>query len=539
MHTTEAPWWQGSVIYQVYPRSFSDSNDDGIGDLRGIAARLDHIAALGVDGIWLSPFFRSPMKDFGYDVADYCDVDPMFGTLDDFRDLRRAAHARGLKLIIDQVWSHTSDQHAWFAKSRTSRSGDYADWYVWADAMPDGGPPNNWLSVFGGPAWTWDTRRRQYYLHNFLTSQPDLNFHCPAVRRAILNVARFWLDEGVDGFRLDVANLFYCDAALRPNPPKPAPGNPARPYTYQQHIFDKSRPETLSFVEDLRALMDAYPDRMAVAEIFSDQPIARAMEYTLPGRLHTAYSFHFLEKTSITPALVEEALAPWAQSPAWPSWSFSNHDVVRAPSRFGAALSPDAVLAFAQLLNGLLLCLRGTIFLYQGEELGLPQARVPFERLQDPEGIAFWPDNLGRDGCRTPMPWQAGADHAGFSAAEPWLPVDPRHHGLAVDQQQKASDSMMHITAAMIRFRQQSDVLRRGDLTFVKTEAPLLVFDRQLDGAGLRCVFNMGDTERQLSVPPAFAVADFGTGPFPLPHRLAGNQLTVPAFGGAVLVQRR
>ena len=323
-------WWRGGVIYQVYPRSFCDADNDGVGDLAGVRSKLDYLKALGVDGVWLSPFFKSPMRDFGYDVSDYCDVDPIFGALADFDSLLADAHENGLKLIIDQVYSHTSDQHAWFKESRLSRDNPKADWYVWADAKPDGGPPNNWISLFGGQAWSWDTRRRQYYLHNFLAEQPDLNFHNPDVRAAILETAKFWLDRGVDGFRLDVANFYFCDRALRDNPPKRPEGGFARPYHHQRHLYDRSQPENLVFMEELRRLADRYENRMTVAEIGSDSYIARSIEYTEPGRLHTAYNFLLLENGPLTPALIREALESWTSDSAWPSWSFSNHDVVRA-----------------------------------------------------------------------------------------------------------------------------------------------------------------------------------------------------------------
>ena len=273
-------WWRGAVIYQIYPRSFADANGDGVGDLPGITSRLGYVADLGVDGIWLSPFFVSPMKDFGYDVADYCDVDPLFGTLADFDALLARAHRLSLKVIIDQVYSHSSDRHPWFIESRQSRDNPKADWYVWADARPDGTPPNNWLAVFGGPAWTWDTRRRQYYLHNFLPEQPDLNLHHPDVQEAVLQAAAFWLDRGVDGFRIDVANLFCHDRRLTDNPARPGPVQD-RPYRMQRMLYNRGRPETLDFVARLRALLDRYPDRMAVAELASsDDPLATMVEYT-------------------------------------------------------------------------------------------------------------------------------------------------------------------------------------------------------------------------------------------------------------------
>ena len=280
MSGASAPWWRGAVIYQIYPRSFCDSDRDGVGDLNGITGKLDYVASLGVDGIWLSPFFRSPMKDFGYDVSDYCDVDPSFGTLADFDALLARAHELGLKVIIDQVYSHTSEEHPWFIESSASSDTPKADWYVWAEARPDGTPPNNWQASFGGPAWTWGPRRRRYYLHNFLKEQPDLNFHKPEVQEAVLDVARFWLDRGVDGFRLDVVNYYAHDPELRDNPAIEAQRTPARTYLFQQHIYDKSRPEALRFVERLRALTDQYPDRMMVGEIVDDEELARQREYT-------------------------------------------------------------------------------------------------------------------------------------------------------------------------------------------------------------------------------------------------------------------
>ncbi|MEQ8936956.1 MAG: alpha-amylase family glycosyl hydrolase, partial [Amphiplicatus sp.] len=465
-------WWRG-VVYQVYPRSFCDSDNDGVGDLKGVRSKLDYLKRLGVDAIWLSPFFRSPMRDFGYDVSDYCDVDPIFGTLADFDALLEDAHKAGLKVLIDQVDSHLSDQHPWFKESRRSRDNPKADWYVWADAKPDGGPPNNWISLFGGQAWSWDTRRRQYYMHNFLSEQPDLNFHNPAVRKAILEAARFWMDRGVDGFRLDVANFYFCDKGLRDNPPKRAEGGFARPYQHQRHLHDRSQPENLAFMEELRKLTDQYKGRMTVAEIGSDSYIARSIEYTEPGRLHTAYNFMLLENGPLTAGLIRSALESWTSETAWPSWSFSNHDVVRARTRWGGG---EAGEAFARLLMGVLMCLRGTIFMYQGEELGLPQADVPFDRLRDPEGIRFWPDSLGRDGCRTPMPWRAGAANAGFSTAEPWLPVDPRHDALAADRQEKTAASTLALTRRFIEFRRNHGALISGAIEFLDAPEPLLAF---------------------------------------------------------------
>ena len=446
-------WWRGAVLYQIYPLSFMDADGDGYGDLAGVTSRLDYVASLGVDGVWLSPFFASPMKDFGYDVSDYKAVDPRFGTLADFDALVARAHGLGLKVIIDQVWSHSSDKHPWFAESAASRENDRADWYVWADAREDGTPPNNWLATFGGPSWTWGPRRRQYYLHNFLPEQPDLNYWNPEIQDAILDVARFWLHRGVDGFRLDVINYLFHDRSLADNPIAPHAGTPALPTRFQRHVHDRSRPETLDFVARLRALMDSYPDRMSVGEVFDDPALPRQIEYTAGAdRLHTAYSFHLLSAERATPELFAEAISSWAGVDGWPSWSLGNHDVARFATRLGGD-NP----AHTRALLAVLMTLPGTIFLYQGEELGLPQAEVPFERLADPFAIAAWTGGAGRDGARTPMPWTAEGPNAGFSTARyTWLPLDPRHRALAADGQVSDDASMFALTRRLVAMRKNS-----------------------------------------------------------------------------------
>ncbi len=489
------PWWRGAVIYQVYPRSFADGDGDGVGDLEGLRARLGYIAGLGVDGIWLSPVFKSPMADFGYDVEDYRAIDPLFGTLEAFDTLLADAHRLGLRVIVDLVLSHTSERHPWFLESRESRDNPRADWYVWAEPRPDGTPPNNWLSVFGGPAWSWEPRRGQYYLHNFLTAQPDLNLHTPAVQDAVLAELEFWLARGVDGCRLDVANYYLHDPLLRSNPPRrcqerPADGVPdISPYGRQQHIFDKSRPENLGFLRRLRALFDHYPDSVTVAEVHDDDSVARAAEYVAaPDLLHTAYGFSLLgPKLSAT--LIRDSLEAFAAQPGtgWPSWAFSNHDVPRAVSRWG-----DGSPAFAKLLVALLGCLRGTLFLYQGEELGLPEADIPREQLQDPFGKALWPVFKGRDGCRTPMPWDGALPHAGFSAAAPWLPVAEEHRARSVADQERDADSVLAFTRRFLSWRRGQPALRLGDIAFADTPEPLLAFSRTLDGKSVRCAFNLG-----------------------------------------------
>ncbi|HEX8573254.1 MAG TPA: alpha-amylase family glycosyl hydrolase [Allosphingosinicella sp.] len=504
-----APWWRGAVIYQIYPRSFADSNGDGIGDLPGITGRLDHVASLGVDGIWLSPFFTSPMKDFGYDIADYRGVDPAFGTLADFDRLLERAHGLGLKVLIDQVYSHSSDQHEWFRESRSSRDNPKSDWYVWADAKADGSPPNNWQSVFHGPSWTWDARRGQYYLHNFLSEQPDLNLHNRDVQDALIDVARFWLDRGVDGFRIDAINFAMHDPLLRDNPPVPeGAGRRTRPFDFQQHLHNQSHADIPLFLGRLRRVADGYGSTFTVAEVGGEQADREMKLYTEgPGRLNSAYGFNFLYARSLTPELIDSAMRLWPGEPGegWPSWAFSNHDAPRVASRWLAGRDPGAFARQAMLL---LMSLRGNIFLYQGEELGLPQADVPFERLRDPEAIANWPETQGRDGARTPMPWRAGAPHGGFSTAEPWLPVDPAHVPLAVDAQEGDPDSILNLTRRLVALRKSRPELRTGAIRRVEAPASLLVFERGEGREALLCAFNLGGEAVDWGVPEGWRVIE-------------------------------
>lgn len=505
--TMNTDWWRGATLYQIYPRSFADANGDGIGDLAGITRRLPYVASLGVDGIWISPFFTSPMRDFGYDVSDHRGVDARFGTLADFDALIAEAHRLGLKVVIDQVWSHTAAEHPWFQESRSSRDNAKADWYVWADAREDGTPPNNWLSWMGGPAWRWEPRRRQYHLHHFLPQMPDLNFHCPAVQEAVLDIARFWLDRGVDGFRLDTANLYAHDPLLRDNPPARPGHRGDSPVLMQDHVYTMDQPASLAFLQRLRAVMDTYPGRMTVGEIGGADALATMRAYTRGhSALHTAYSFAFLGARPDAAAVARQ-LAPWADGEGWPSWAFSNHDAPRVASRWQAGASASfgfgggvAGTSLASVGAGtgpltwmaLLMALRGTVFVYQGEELGLPQSEVPFERLQDPYGIANWPASPGRDGCRTPMPWVHDAPHAGFGAAEPWLPVDPAHAARAVDRQEPDPDSMLNRTRALIRLRQQQAALRHGACEVLFAQGPVLAMCRGEGRSGVIALFNLG-----------------------------------------------
>jgi alpha-glucosidase len=493
-------WWRGGVIYQVYPRSFADSNGDGIGDLPGITRRLEHIAKLGVDAVWLSPFFKSPMKDFGYDVSDYNAVDPMFGTLADFRELVEHAHALGLKVMIDQVMSHSSDQHAWFTESRASRSNPKADWYVWADAKPDGTPPNNWLSVFGGGAWQWDTRRRQYYLHNFLPSQPDLNFHTPAVQDALLESLRFWLELGVDGYRLDAINFCFHDALLRDNPARgmPETDDPtapaANPYSWQRHRYDKSQPDALHFLRRLRALVDQYDDTTMLGEVGDEAGMTMVAQYTEGGdKLHKCYCFDLLSAEHDAPHIrrVIEKFERQA-STGWPCWALSNHDCTRLATRWGGAQPDPALLRLAPALQ---LSLRGSSCIYQGEELGLPEAEISFEDLRDPYGIAMWPEYKGRDGCRTAMPWDSNAADLGFGSAQarPWLPFAESHRPLAVDRQEADAGSLLHHYRRLLHWRKGQPALIRGEIELLPEHAQVLAFVRSHRGERILCAFNLSD----------------------------------------------
>lgn len=520
----DTDWWRGAALYQVYPRSFADADADGVGDLAGITARLPYIASLGVDGLWLSPVFPSPMRDFGYDVSDHRGIDPLFGTMAGFDALVAQAHRLGLKVLIDQVWSHTAAEHPWFQDSRGARDGPRADWYVWADARPDGSPPNNWLSWMGGPAWRWEPRRRQYHLHNFLPQMPDLNFHCPAVQDAVLDIARFWLDRGVDGFRLDTANLYCHSRTLADNPPLPEGLRGDSPVLMQRHVHNADQPETVVFLERLRAVMDRYPDRMAVAEIGGVDPMPVMVDYTRGrDRLHTAYSFAFLGPRPDAAAVVQ-ALAPWSDgvgATAWPSWAFSNHDAPRVATRWGGGEA--AAFAFGAAGDGpaadvgrgraspvtwlaLLAGLRGTVFLYQGEELGLPHSLVAFDDLRDPFGIAHWPLTPGRDGCRTPFPWSADRPNAGFGdAPRPWLPCDPAHAALAVDRQEADPRSTLHATRALLALRRRHAALRLGSFEPLVVEGDRLVVRRRHRDEDLLLAFNLGDRAARTALPIATA----------------------------------
>jgi alpha-glucosidase len=510
----DAPWWKGALIYQVYPRSFQDTNGDGIGDLPGITQQLDYITSLGVSCIWISPFFTSPMADYGYDVSDFCDVDPIFGTLSDFDLLIEKAHRLGLKVIIDQVYSHTSDQHEWFTESRSSRTNDKADWYVWADARPDGTPPNNWQSVFGMGAWQWDSRRGQYYLHNFLVEQPDLNLHNPVVQEAILQVTKFWLDRGVDGFRIDALNFAMHDRALRDNPVETEfKRPPTRPFDFQRHEMNMSQPELLPFIERIGAVIrGSGGQKFTVAEVGGPRPLTEMKSFTQGNqRLSSAYAFDYLYADQITADLVRETQNQWPGNAGegWPSWAFENHDAPRAVTRWKGSNPSDQ---YAKLLALLLVGLRGNGFIYYGEELGLEQGEIDFDDLKDPEAISNWPETLGRDGARTPMPWDGAKNsYGGFSDTKPWLPLQDKHAARSVAMQSQDPSSVLNFTRQVIALRNGCEILKQGSIHF-PSDGELLIFDRNYGGKTRRCVFNLGETELTYNGPTDAQISVGNTG---------------------------
>lgn len=533
MIVNDTPWWREASIYQVYPRSFLDTNGDGVGDLAGITQKLDYIASLGVDIVWISPFFTSPMKDFGYDVSDYCDVDPLFGTLADFDRLIAKAHSVGLKIMIDQVWSHTAEIHPWFVESRASRDNPKADWYVWADPKDDGNPPNNWLSVFGGSSWQWDSRRKQYYLHNFLASQPDMNFHHPEVQQVHLDNLRFWLERGVDGVRMDACNYHFHDTELRSNPPATtrdtASVTDVNPYGMQAHVYDKTRPENIPYLLRVRSLLDEY-GAIAIGEVGDDDALGVMAAYTADGdKLHMAYSF-----TLLTPQFSAAHIRNQVEQfearvkGGWASWSVGNHDSIRVMTRWGGD-QPSPKLAKVVLATQL--ALKGTPCLYQGDELALTEADVPYEVLQDPYGITFWPEFKGRDGCRTPMPWTNESPNGGFTTGAPWLPLDPAHIAAAESVQDSDPASPLNAARTLINWRKAQPQLTRGEIVFFDAPEPILALRRDLAGMpSMLAIFNLG------AEPVTFDWLEAKNSRAVDGHGMVGEAkdgvVTLPAFGG-------
>jgi len=455
---TDFLWWRDGIIYQIYPRSFADSNGDGLGDLPGITSKLDYLADLGVDGIWLSPIYPSPDKDFSYDVSNYVDIDPRFGSLADFGLLLSEAHQRGIRIILDLVLNHTSDQHPWFLESRSSRDNPKADWYLWQDSIP-----NDWYAVFGGRAWTYVPERDQYYYHMFLPEQPDVNWRNPETRKAMLDVVRFWLDRGVDGFRLDVFNIYFKDDRFRRNPRKWG----ARAFDRQHHIYDYDQPELVPLLEELREILDSYPERYAVGETFFPTQ-EKIIRYSGAKKLHAAFNFDFMG-SRFDPAELIKPILDWeelyAQYGIWPNYVLGNHDAMRMATRHTKNEEDDRL----KVMIAMLLTLRGTPYLYYGEEIGMRDISLKRGEILDPPGKKYWPFDKGRDGCRSPMQWDNSVN-AGCSSAKTWLPAHPNYQVRNVAAQQKDPNSMLNFTRDIIKFRREKDALHRGDFTLLTTQ---------------------------------------------------------------------
>ena len=487
-------WWKSAVLYQIYPRSFQDTDGDGVGDLKGIRRRLPHLTELGADALWLSPIFTSPMADFGYDVADYTAIDPLFGSMADFDALLADAHARGLKVILDFVPNHSSDQHPWFKQSRSSRDNPKRDWYIWRDPAPDGGPPNNWLSEFGGRAWEYDAGTGQYYYHAFLKQQPDLNWRNPEVVAAMHDVLRFWLKRGVDGFRLDAIWHLIKDDQFRDNPDNPdfRPGD--QPLRALLPLYSGDRPEVHDALRGMRKVIDEFPDRLMIGELYL--PFERLMAYygrDLAGA-HLPFNFALLSapwQARDVAALIEEYEAALPAG-AWPNWVLGNHDRPRVASRVGERQARVAAM--------LLLTLRGTPTLYYGDEIGLPQVAIPPERVQDPFEKNVPGLGLGRDGCRTPMQWDA-SPQAGFSSAEPWLPLTDDFARRNVARERDDPASIYNLYRRLTAIRRTHAALSTGGYRPLAAEGDVLAFLREGEGERFLIVLNFGAAPASFKLP--------------------------------------
>lgn len=499
-------WWKEAVVYQIYPRSFCDSNGDGIGDLKGIISKLDYLNgtpdSLGVDAIWLSPIYPSPMIDFGYDISDYNDIDPAFGDLKVFKELLSEAHKRNIKIIMDLVINHTSDKHPWFIESRSSKDNPKRDWYIWEDAKK-GKPPNKWMAAFGGSAWEWDEKTEQYYYHHFTVEQPDLNWRNPEVKEAIFNMIRYWLDMGVDGFRLDVVNNYFKDDKLRDNPKSFFKG--IRSYDKQHHVYDKDRPEMHPLLKEFRELLDSYPgDRMSVGEVFVEPPGNPRLTASYCGEndeLHLAFNFAFLysswSKYGFKNVVVdaEEAF----KDHAWPNYTLSNHDQIRHIKRYakkGHTIQRAKIAAF------MLLTLRGTPFLYYGEEIGMEDQKLPRKKIQDPVGKTYWPFYVGRDRARLPMCWDE-TEKAGFTTGEPWLPLNKNHRSINVKIQSEYDNSLFNVYKKLIEIRKKYNSLRKGSIKVIdRSWDDIFAYTREFENEKLLIVLNFKNNEYSF-LPPA------------------------------------
>ncbi len=534
--TEKKLWWKNGIIYQIYPRSFQDTNADGIGDLSGIIQHLDYLQELGIDGIWLSPINPSPDVDFGYDVSDYHTIDPKFGNLQDFDRLLNEAHKRGIHIILDLVLNHTSDQHRWFQESRMSRSNPYHDWYIWRDPAPDGGMPNNWKSIFGGSGWEFDEKLGRYYFHMFTKEQPDLNWRNPDVRAAMLDIFRYWLNKGVDGFRLDVFNCWYKDAALRDNP-RLRSGFHLRNFEKIEHIYEISQPEMIPALQDIRKILDEHPERYVVGETFLADS-AQARTYVGDDRLHAAFDYGYANSPFSARAF-GKAIQYWDGlhgDSAWPNYFLNNHDTSRSSNRY-AGPNEDARL---KLLATMHLTVRGTPYLYYGEEIGMRNISIPYSQIQDPPGKRYWPLFKSRDGFRSPMQWDA-RPFAGFSSVEPWLPVHPNYKVRNVSNQSETPASLLSFYKSLIALRRDHPALHAGKLSMIDTgEDALLVYKRFTSDETMLVVLNFSRSMQSFTLP----VAEFNnwdlifTGNEPLTSHMTDSTLNLPPYGVAILLSR-
>jgi glycosidase len=488
------PWWQRAVIYQIYPRSFQDSDADGVGDLAGIESRLGYLQDLGVDAIWISPVYPSPMADFGYDVRDYCDIDKLFGTLADFDRLLASAHERGMRVILDFVPNHTSDQHPWFIESRSSRTNARRDWYLWRDPAPGGLPPNNWISDFGGSAWAWDAATEQYYYHAFLAEQPDLNWRNPDVRTAMLDVLRFWLDRGVDGFRIDVLWHLIKDQEFRDNPPNPDydPKKGEMDRVLQHNSTDQ--PEVHAIAAEMRQMADSYGERLLIGEIYL--PVDRLMTYYGPDRdeVHLPFNFQLIDapwNASDLARIIGEYEAALPDG-AWPNWVLGNHDRKRIAARIREAQARVAAM--------LLLTLRGTPTLYYGDELGIGAVEIPPDRVRDPRELREPGLGVGRDTSRTPMAWDESPE-AGFTTAEPWLPLHADWRTRNVASEATGPGSMFKLYRALLALRRTHDALSVGDFALLPAPDDVLMYERREGTERLLIALNLGPLTRSFEHP--------------------------------------
>ena len=527
-------WWKHGIIYQIYPRSFLDTGLDGIGDLQGIRQKLDYLKDLGVDGLWLSPINPSPDKDFGYDVADYNGIDPKFGDMATFDLLLEEAHQRGIHIIMDLVLNHTSDQHPWFLESASSRDNPYHDWYIWRDPAPGGGFPNNWTSIFSGPAWKFNEARGQYFYHMFTPEQPDLNWRNPKVREAMLAVFKFWLDRGVDGFRLDVFNAYYKHPELADNPVKPSIH--LRPFDRTEHINDVSQPEMIPLVRDIRSLLDQYPERYVVGETFLADS-AQARTYIGEDRLHAGFDYGFTHAPFSAKGF-GKAVQYWDAlhgEEAWPNYFFNNHDTKRSATRFAAG-EDDARL---KVLLTLQLAVRGTPYLYYGEEIGMRDIPVKRSELQDPVGKTYWPLPVGRDGCRSPMQWNAET-YAGFSKVQPWLPVHRNYPVRNVATQERDPQSLLHFYKELIKLRRVTPALHAGTMLLPEVENPALLLIERHYGAQQALVVLNFSRKQQVHLLPypdneTWSMVFSGLGD--VRPALKGNVLWIPPYGTVILTR--